>query len=106
MSRVPLIFLLLRETNLYLTTVIFTFKNEIYSIKQTGYCSHNIENSGRRMLAGRKASLSQSINIKIKAIPINGDSSKNHKFCYTHTEALQKQYFANLNLNLLFTQRH
>jgi hypothetical protein len=44
------------------------------------------------MLVERKAFLSQSTNIKIKAIPMNGDSSKNHKCCYTHTEALQKSH--------------
>lgn len=49
------------------------------------------------MSVTRKASLLQSANIKIKAIPVIDDSSKNpNKCCYTHTESLQKsaQYFA------------
>lgn len=49
------------------------------------------------MLAARKASLLESTNTKIKAIPVIEDSSKNPNKCsYTHTESLQNfaQYFA------------
>ena len=49
------------------------------------------------MLVARKTPLSKSSNIKIKAISVTDNSSKNPNKCaYTHTESFQKfaQYFA------------